>query len=373
MPSPSRKSKEISPMLLKTLNPALFNNPQTPRKSIRKTRVRKSVIFRIVNSVNRTENSPSKENHYHKKQVLNAMNSRLNDKKETIPHQKSLSVSSRNKKKMELLSSFSKENKVEATLPFLTSSAAMTKYLIREYKDEQTKDYILNSKKQMIISDKFFEQYHEKLKKRSALLLENFEKVKHFSILDSNLGVINEEKNYALTERKRKNTSSKKTSLRSSRNPTQCNTSSKSNYDLIYKNSEEEYKEVKEQHDILFKKHIKSQGLSLANMILSMEKNEDINNNEETVSPRTSIVFKNLDNTIYLRKLLKHRNVMKEGDDDLGIDDVEKIRTERKDTEYKMVKAMNTLGNPKFLKNKFGKNTVRQFKGVSGKFFGVVC
>lgn len=371
MPSPTRKSKEINPMLLRTLNPALFQSPQTPRKSIRKTRVRKSVIFRIVNSVNRTEDTPSKENHYHKKNILNAMNNRLNDKKETIPHQKSLSVSSRNKKKMELLSSFSKEHRVEATLPFLTSSAAMTKYLIREYKDEQTKDYIQNSKKQMVISDKFFEQYHEKLKKRSALLLENFEKVKHFSILDSNLGVLNEEKN--LTERKRKNTSSKKTSLRSSRNPTQCNTSSKSNFDMYYRNSEEEYKEVKEQHDILFKKHIKSQGLSLANMILNMEKNEDINNNEDPVCSQTSIVFKNLDNTIYLRKLLKHRNMMKEGDDDLGIDDVERIRTERKDTEYKMVKAMNTLGNPKFLKNKFGKNTVKQFKGVSGKFFGVVC
>ena len=85
MPSPTRKSKEINPMLLRTLNPALFQSPQTPKKSIRKTRVRKSVIFRIVNSVNRTEVTPSKENHYHKKNILNAMNNRLNDKKETIP------------------------------------------------------------------------------------------------------------------------------------------------------------------------------------------------------------------------------------------------------------------------------------------------
>ena len=61
MPSLTRKSKEINPMLLRTLNPALFQSPQTPRKSIRKTRVRKSVIFRIVNSVNRTEDTPSKE------------------------------------------------------------------------------------------------------------------------------------------------------------------------------------------------------------------------------------------------------------------------------------------------------------------------
>ena len=86
MPSPTRKSKEINPMLLRTLNPALFQSPQTPRKSIRKTRVRKSVIFRIVNSVNRTEDTPSKENHYHKKNILNAMNNRLNDKKEPVPN-----------------------------------------------------------------------------------------------------------------------------------------------------------------------------------------------------------------------------------------------------------------------------------------------
>ena len=47
--------------------------------------------------------------------------------------------------------------------------------------------------------------------------------------------------------------------------------------------------------------------------------------------------------------------------------------TDRKDTEYKMAKAMKTLGSPNFLKNKFYKTTLKQFKGVSGKYFGVVC
>ena len=114
-----------------------------------------------------------------------------------------------------------------------------------------------------------------------------------------------------------------------------------------------EYKEVKDQHEALVNTHIKNRGLSLANMILNMNNNEEVNLNDDNINhAQKSIILTNLKNTIYLRKLLKKRNEIKEGDEDLGIGDVERMITDRKDTEYKMVKAMKTLGSPNFLKNK---------------------
>ena len=332
----------------------------------RRNKIRKSVIFRIINSVTKDETSPLIRSNKQKKSLSTFINHLT--EKEPIPKPTSFSNSSRNQK-MKLLSSFSKENKIKRVLPFLTTLAAMNKYLIREYKDEPTKDYIKNTKKQVLIANNFFEQYKAKKKKRSALLIDNFEKAKHLSIFDNNISrvltTIPSNKSLSLTERK-------KTSKIKSRNGTLS--SIKEHYDIVFYNSEAEYKEVKDQHEALVNTHIKNQGLSLANMILNMNKNEEVNLNDDNINhAQNSIILTNLKNTIYLRKLLKKRNEIKEGDEDLGIGDVERMITDRKDTEYKMAKAMKTLGSPKFLKNKFYKTTLKQFKGVSGKYFGVVC
>lgn len=360
MLTPLKKERNKLPIF------SMKTQTSTSEKPVKKrNRIRKSEIFRIISSVTKDEISPFVRSNKQKKSLTSFINHLT--QKESIHKPPSLSNSSRNQK-IKLLSSF-KENKIEKVLPFLTTSEAMNKYLIREYKDESTKDYIKNSKKQVLVANNFFEQYKARKKKRSALLIDNFEKAKHLSVFDNNtssiFNSISSNRSLSLTERNKK-------SKNQSRNGTLS--SIKEHYDIVFYNSEAEYKEVKEQHEALMSTHIKNQGLSLANMILNMSKNEEVDLNDDNINhAQSSIILTNLKNAIYLRKLLKKRNEIKEGDEDLGIGDVDKMITDMKNTEYKMVKAMKNLGNPKFLKNKFYKTTLKQFKGVSGKYFGVVC
>ncbi len=98
---------------------------------------------------------------------------------------------------------------------------------------------------------------------------------------------------------------------------------------------------------------------------------------EEPESHQPKLVEANLLHEVNLKKILRQSknkiNIIKEGDDDLGLDNIENVRKERKDIEYQYFKVLKDQRTPKFLKNNFNLTTVKRFKGVSGKYFGVAC
>ena len=104
-----------------------------------------------------------------------------------------------------------------------------------------------------------------------------------------------------------------------------------------------------------------------------MKKGENTNkmraNIDENNAP--AVLVENLENSIFLKNILKKRNVQL--DEDLELNNVEKMKKELKETELETMKALKGIDNPRFLKEKFTNNTQIRFKGLNGKYFGIAC
>ena len=61
----------------------------------------------------------------------------------------------------------------------------------------------------------------------------------------------------------------------------------------------------------------------------------------------------------------------KEGDEDLDLDDLKKIKKAVMDTEIEMYMSLKNEINPKYIKNKFNKTTVGKFHSTKGDYFGL--
>ena len=62
--------------------------------------------------------------------------------------------------------------------------------------------------------------------------------------------------------------------------------------------------------------------------------------------------------------------IFEEGDQDLDLDDLNKIRNSIKDYEMEMIKVLKKNDNLNYVKNKFNKTTVGKFQSRKGIYFG---
>jgi hypothetical protein len=114
---------------------------------------------------------------------------------------------------------------------------------------------------------------------------------------------------------------------------------------------------------------IKQKSLNLIKMIedISDDEYEDVNDTEVKLS-------KNLINKNNLNRIIRVRNIMKnkidDRNDNLGMANIDKFKEERRVNDNELMKTLNKLGPPSFLKTRFKKETIDRYKMVNGKFFG---
>lgn len=229
----------------------------------------------------------------------------------------------------------------ERNIPKIKTKKGMNNFIIRDSRFiSDPREYIIRSKYNQKVSDEYFQK-----KKRLEI-----EQIK-----------INSEKFYKL---KNKNPYEEE---RYSKEKRKCNIKIDGYEDL-----ERRYKQTKEKYLTLFDKKNKEQGKILAELILNMEKGDPEESiDEEDLMGPPIILLENLKNTIYLKKILKKKNL--EVDEDIGFNNAQLIKKELKEAEMKTMLALKGNDNPRFLKTHFTKNTQSKYFGLNGKYFGVAC
>ena len=239
-----------------------------------------------------------------------------------------------------------KSNK-ERPIPKIKSKIGMNNFIIRDSRFiSDPIEYIVRSKYNQKVSDEFYKKRKKILKEQIRINADKFYKMKN---------KMPYEDVYSKTEKEEKKEKRKQ-----------------DNQDLLTK-SENEYKKTKDFYfQSLYKKN-QEQSKIIAELILKMKKGENTNkmraNIDENNAP--AVLVENLENSIFLKNILKTRNVQL--DEDLELNNVAKMKKELKETELETMKALKGIDNPRFLKEKFTNNTQIRFKGLNGKYFGIAC
>ena len=137
-----------------------------------------------------------------------------------------------------------------------------------------------------------------------------------------------------------------------------------------YKNNqmkENSYQIIKNRYNKIKKKRIENKSKSLANSILNIDlpEYENIKNKKEKSFDEISL--KNLDRIIKLNKILKKKEDYEK--DELLFNNIDEFKRKEKEIEYKVLLAINSLGHPKYIKNKFRNKTITKYNAVSGNNF----
>lgn len=239
-----------------------------------------------------------------------------------------------------------KSNK-ERPIPKIKSKIGMNNFIIRDSRFiSDPIEYIVRSKYNQKVSDEFYKKRKKILKEQIRINADKFYKMKN---------KMPYEDVYSKTEKEEKKEKRKQ-----------------DNQDLLTK-SENEYKKTKDFYFQSLHKKNQEQSKIIAELILKMKKGENKNkmraNIDENNAP--AVLVENLENSIFLKNILKKRNVQL--DEDLELNNVEKMKKELKETELETMKALKGIDNPRFLKEKFTNNTQIRFKGLNGKYFGIAC
>ena len=229
----------------------------------------------------------------------------------------------------------------ERGIPKIKTNKGMNDFIIRDSRFvSNPREYIIRSKYNQKVSDEYFQKKKRLEREQIKLNSEKFYKLKNK----------NPYKEESYSKEKRKFT------IKVER----------------FDDLERKYKETKEQFFTLFDKRSKEQGKILAELILNMEKgNSDESINEEDLLGPPIILLDNLKNTIYLKKILKKKNLGV--DEDIGFNNPQVIKKELKEAEMKTMLVLKSTDNPRFLRTHFTKNTQTKYVGLNGKYFGVAC
>ena len=229
----------------------------------------------------------------------------------------------------------------ERSIPKIRTKKGMTNFIIRDSGFiSDPREYIIRSKYNQKVSDEYFQKKKRLEREQIKMNSEKFYKLKNK----------NPYKEESYSKEKRKFTIKIE------------------GYDDL----ERKYKETKEKFFTLFDKKSKEQGKKLAELILNMEKgNPDESINEEDLLGPPIILLDNLKHTIYLKKILKKKNLG--ADEDIGFNNPQVIKKELKEAEMKTMQALKGTDNPRFLRTHFTKNTQTKYVGLNGKYFGVAC
>ena len=147
----------------------------------------------------------------------------------------------------------------------------------------------------------------------------------------------------------------------------------KENKEDSFRTIEEEYEEVKTEYNTNCEKRRKEQSKILADLILNMSKGENIEEfrNTAEVGSEPLVMRENLMNSVYLKKIMKKRQLSM--DEEIDLSDAEKLKNQIRSTRLDMIKVLREKDKPIFLKESFNKTTNVKYKGIQGKYFGVAC
>lgn len=239
-----------------------------------------------------------------------------------------------------------KSNK-ERPIPKIRSKIGINNFIIRDSRFVSDPiEYIVRSKYNQKVSDEFYRKRKKLLKDQIRINADKFYKLKN---------KMPYEDVYTQTEKEEKKEKVQQ-----------------DNQDFLTQ-SENEYKKTKNFYFQSLQKKNEEQSKIIAELILKMNKGENNNkiraNIDENNAP--SVLVENLENSIFLKNILKKRNVIL--DEDLELNNLTKIKKELKKTELETLKALKGVDNPRFLKEKFTNNTQTRFKGLNGNYFGIAC
>ena len=137
-----------------------------------------------------------------------------------------------------------------------------------------------------------------------------------------------------------------------------------------YKNnkmSENNYKHIKNKYNKIKNKKIENKSKNLANCILNIDlpEYENIRNRKDNNS-FDIINLNNLNRIIRLNKILKNKE---DTENDELFENMNEFKRKKKEIEFKVLLAINSLGQPKYVKNKFRNKTITKYNAVSGNNF----
>jgi hypothetical protein len=136
----------------------------------------------------------------------------------------------------------------------------------------------------------------------------------------------------------------------------------------IHRNNK--YLEMKKAKEQIQKEEIKKHSEKLVNMILDIDYEYEPIIIDPDVKLNKVLYHKNLERTIRLRSILKHKA---DPEENLGLSDLKKYREDRNDIAYLTSKSLSKLGLPSFIKKNFRVSTIQKYNVVNGNYFGVPC
>ena len=130
---------------------------------------------------------------------------------------------------------------------------------------------------------------------------------------------------------------------------------------------ESKYQMFKNKYNKIKKIKIENKSKSLADAILNIDLPEYENIHKRKEKSFDEISLKNLDRIIKLNKILKKKEDYEK--DELLFNNIDEIKRKEKEIEFKVLLAINSLGYPKYIKNKFRNKTITKYNAVSGNNF----
>ena len=126
----------------------------------------------------------------------------------------------------------------------------------------------------------------------------------------------------------------------------------------------------KKEEDRKFKEKCKQDANKLCNLIndISIDYNLYQPEGDDAIPINRPL---NLDNLSRIRRVLKIQKEKRDiYNDNLGVEDLELFKRNLETNNDSIIKTLNKLGPPKFLKTKFRKTTTDKYKQITGKYFG---
>ena len=130
---------------------------------------------------------------------------------------------------------------------------------------------------------------------------------------------------------------------------------------------ESKYQMFKNKYNKIKKIKIENKSKSLADAILNIDLPEYENIHKRKEKSFDEISLKNLDRIIKLNKILKKKEDYEK--DELLFNNIDEFKRKEKEIEFKVLLAINSLGYPKYIKNKFRNKTITKYNAVSGNNF----
>lgn len=212
----------------------------------------------------------------------------------------------------------------------LKTGTAVNNYLMRDFQIGDAVDPVQASKRKFSITQRFFHEKDEKKKAEQIKQLEHYGKMTGKQVFTDKLY---EEKEDSFVSN-------------------------------ISEEQLDNYIQMHKEFKVKEKKKAFERSRNMVQMIENLAHSD-----YEKMKPKKNLInLHNLNRVIRLRNIVKHKN--DPVDDNFEFRKIEKFKENARIDNNKVIKALDKLGPPSFLKTKFKNETIRTFKVINGKYFG---